>query len=191
MSRLSKARALLSAAALALWLPSAWAQDVVLRQTGAGEVRFVGRSFGLPIVSGSFEQIDCKVSVNLKNPEESRIAVSIATGSLRSLIGIADGFVKGPHLLDTTQFPQMSFVSRAVHQIADRRYRIDGMLTIKGITRSISLQAVVEGDPTRHGTGTSFSFTAKTTVSRAAFDIGHDINIIDDRLEISVSGRLS
>ncbi len=33
-----------------------------------GEVRFVGRSFGLPIVSGSFEQIDCKVSVNLKKP---------------------------------------------------------------------------------------------------------------------------
>ena len=83
MSRLSKARALLSAAALALWLPSAWAQDVVLRQTGAGEVRFVGRSFGLPIVSGSFEQIDCKVSVNLKNPEESRIAVSIAIPSWR------------------------------------------------------------------------------------------------------------
>lgn len=191
MTRLPKRRSVLAAAAVALSLSSAWAQDVVLRQSGAGEVRFVGRSFGLPIVSGSFERIDCKVSVDLDNPEDSRIAVTIATASLRSLIGIADGFVKGPSLLDAVRHPRMSFVSRAVRRIDDNHFHIDGLLTIKGMTRPIVLQAKVDGDMRRAGTGAAFPFTATTTVSRAEFDIGRDINIIDDRLEIKVTGRLS
>ncbi|WP_420101316.1 YceI family protein [Bosea sp. (in: a-proteobacteria)] len=182
---------MLLAAALVLALSPVRAQDIVLRQSGAGEVRFIGRSFGLPIVSGRFEHIDCAVSVDLLKPEGSKIAVGIATGSLRSLIGVADGLVKGPLLLDSERHPQMSFVSRSVRRISDGHFRIDGLLTVKGITRPISLQAVIEGDLARAGTGQAFPFTATTSISRAAFDIGRDITLIDDRLEISVSGQLS
>lgn len=163
----------------------------MLKQTGPGEVLFVGRSFGVPVASGRFERFECRVAVDLERPDRSRVAVRIVAGSLRTLFGFADGFVKGKDVLNVSAYPHLSFVSQSVRQIDGNHYWIEGQLRIKAVSRTVELRVTIDGDLDTLTEGQSLPFTATTSVSRSEFGIGPGIPLLDDRLEIAVRGNLS
>jgi len=85
-----------------------------------------------------------------------------------------DNHIRSADFFDVANHPTWSFASNAV-SVDDGELRVDGELTIKGVTRPVTLSLEVEGfGPDAYG-GTRAGFSASTTINRA--DFGVDISM--------------
>lgn len=158
---------------------------------GAAEVAFVARRFGMPTATGRFQQFEGVVALDFDRPERSRIRIRIDTGSLQTGTALVDAFIKGESMLDTARYPVASFVSEAVTRTGDGSLAIRGQLTIRAITRMVTATAVADGEPGAARSGGPLAFHANAAFLRSAFNIGADVNVVDDQVEIAIKGRLS
>ena len=78
-----------------------------------------------------------------------------------------------PRLLDAQRHPQARFVSTAVHPLGGNRARVDGELTLRGVTRPLTLEVTLNAlkrhplPPFRRTIG----FSASGVIERSAFGI--------------------
>lgn len=176
---------------LGLLVGPAVAQTPWALQPGAAEVGFIARRFGMPTASGRFQRFDGVIALDFERPERSRIRLRIDTGSLQTGTPLVDAFIKGESMLDTARHPVASFVSDAVTRTGDGSLSIRGQLTIRAITRPVTATAIADGDPAAARRGGPLAFHANAAFPRSAFDIGADVNVVDDQVEIAIKGRLS
>jgi polyisoprenoid-binding protein YceI len=73
-------------------------------------------------------------------PERSTGHVEIAAGSIDTGQEERDTRLRGEEFLQAERFPSLVFHSTAVRQIDDERYTVDGDLTIRDITRPVTLE---------------------------------------------------
>ncbi len=73
-------------------------------------------------------------------PERSTGHVEIAAGSIDTGQEERDARLRGEEFLQAERFPSLVFHSTAVRQIDDERYTVDGDLTIRDITRPVTLE---------------------------------------------------
>ncbi len=158
---------------------------------GAAEISFVARRFGLPTAQGQFQHYEGVVALDFDRPERSRVRIKIDTGSLQTGAALVDGFIKGESMLDAARYPAAIFVSQEVTRTGERSLAIRGLLTIRAITRPVTATAVAEGDLAAARRGEQLQFHASAAFARSAFDIGRDVNVVDDQVEIAIKGRLS
>jgi polyisoprenoid-binding protein YceI len=106
-------------------------------------VGFEVRHMGIATVRGKFGGFAGSVDATGEAPELSgnvQVA-SVDTGDQQR-----DAHLTSPEFFDTDKHPQISFHSTASEPIAERRIRLTGEITIKGITEPIELTgAVAEG----------------------------------------------
>jgi polyisoprenoid-binding protein YceI len=160
-------------------------------QPGTAEVSFIARRFGLPTASGRFQHFDGVIALDFDRPERSRIRIRIDAGSLQTGTALVDAFIRGESMLDTARYPMASFVSDSVTRTGDGSLSIRGQLTIRAITRSVTATAIADGDPGAARRGEPLAFHANAAFPRSAFNIGADVNVVDDQVEIAIKGRLS
>lgn len=180
----------LALAALLVAGPAA-AQSTWKIERGATNIEFVTRRFGAVVASGRFERYDGTLSLDFDRPEKSRVRVTIDTGSLRAGSALMDGFIKGESMLDTARFPAASFNSVGVTRTGEQSLQIQGQLSIRSITRPFTVTAVIDGDIDRAKRGDKLPFHASGSFLRTAYDIGRDVNVVDDQVEIAIKGRLT
>ncbi len=176
--------------ALVVAEPSA-AQTTWRIERGATDISFVTRRFGAVVATGHFTHYDGTLALDFDRPERSRIRVTIETGSLQAGSALMDGFIKGESMLDTGRYPTASFTSVAVTRTGDRSLEIRGQLTIRSITRPITVMAVVDGDIDRARRGDKLPFHANGTFLRPAFELGREVNVVDDAVELEIKGQLA
>lgn len=155
------------------------------------KINFIGHRFGAVVTNGRFERFDGTFAIDLDHPEKSRIRVLIETGSIKAGSALIDGFITGASMLDSAKFPTASFVSDTVKRTGDRELEIDGRLTIKGVTHPFVVKAVVDGDIDKARRGAALPFHASGSFLRPSYDIGRDVNIVDDQIDIEIQGRLA
>jgi polyisoprenoid-binding protein YceI len=85
-----------------------------------------------------------------------------------------DGHIKSADFFETEKYPEWTFASTGI-EADGSDYTLKGDLTIKGVTKPVSLSLEVGGfGPDPYG-GTRAGFTATTTINRS--DFGVDISL--------------
>ena len=104
-------------------------------------------------------------------PEESWVEVTISAESLDTVNDAANESLKSDRFLDVEKYPELHFRSTDVQHLEADRWLVKGDLTIKGITRPITLDSTFAGAvPAPEGYGPSWvsrptaSLTDATTV---------------------------
>ena len=92
-------------------------------------------------------------------------AASIDTGEPRR-----DEHLRSTDFLDVASHPQMRFVSSSISRQGDS-YRIAGDLTIRGVTRSVVLDAEFQGQGKDPWGGQRAAFSARTSIDRQDFGL--------------------
>jgi polyisoprenoid-binding protein YceI len=72
-------------------------------------------------------------------PEVSDIEITIKTGSFYSGHEKRDGHVRSADFLNAKEFPEMVFVGKRSEKTGDRTGKIHGELTLRGVTRPLTL----------------------------------------------------
>lgn len=182
--------AVLAFGALLLGLPvqaqSSWNFDRTSMQ-----ISFIGHRFGAIVTNGRFERYDGTFSIDFDHPEKSRIKVTLDTASIKAGSALVDGFIAGASMLDSAKYPTATFVSDSVTRTGDHDLEIRGSLTIKGMTHPIRVRVMIDGDVDKARRGEALPFRASGSFLRPVYDIGRDVNIVDDQIDIEIKGRLA
>ena len=128
---------------------------------------FSVRHLGLSKTRGRFTDFRGTVVI-AEDPTESSVEVSIDAASIDTRAADRDGHLRSPDFLDTEAYPQLTFRSTSVAP-SRRGWTVEGELTIKDVTQSVTLDVEVVGATTDPWGGQRIGFTATTEFDRYDF----------------------
>jgi len=132
-------------------------------------VEFIGKHM-FTKTRGRFTEAEGTITI-AERPEESSVDVTIKAESLQSNSEMRDGHLVGPDFLHVEEYPEITFVSTGVRLGDGRSFELDGDLTIKDITRPVTLEGEFLGFATDPFGKLSTGFTARTSFEREDFDM--------------------
>ncbi len=94
-------------------------------------------------VPGRFSDVAGTLTVDEREPANSHITVTIGTTSLDTKMAARDKHLRSADFFDVEHYPSMTFTSQrieALDQVAGHN-RVTGTLTIRGMSREVSLDA--------------------------------------------------
>ena len=139
--------------------PGRWRID-----PGHAEVAFIGRHFLLTKIRGRFPGVSGAIEVT-EDPSQTTVAVTIDMGSVASGSTARDDHLRSADHFDVARHPTATFTGHAAHWEGTRG-QLAGQLTIRGITRPVTLQAEYLGYAADPWGGHRAVFTAEGTLNR-------------------------
>lgn len=123
-------------------------------------------------VRGSFKKVTGTVVYDPENPSASTVNAEIDASSINTNEDQRDTHLRSADFLHVEQFPTITFRSTKVEKTGDDEFKIQGDLTIHGVTKPVTLE--VEG-PAPEGKdpwgNTRTGATAKTKIKRSDFGL--------------------
>jgi polyisoprenoid-binding protein YceI len=137
------------------------------------DVSFTVRHMMVSKVRGRFGSFSGQI-VTGEDVTVSSVSATIDATSIDTNNEQRDNHIRSADFFDVANHPTWTFASNAV-RVDDGDLLLDGELTIKGVTRPVTLSLTHEGfGPDAYG-GTRAGFSASTTINRA--DFGVDISM--------------
>ncbi|HEY7900498.1 MAG TPA: YceI family protein [Caulobacteraceae bacterium] len=177
-------KALLAAVLLSLAAGAAWAAAPAWRVDPAASSIHFASSFSGTSFGGRFSRWSADIHFDPADLAASSVTISIDTASAASGDADRDQALPTTTFLDVAQFPKAVFAARRFRALGGGRYVAEGLLTLRGVTRPLSLPftLVVHGDRAR--------MTGQASLDRLLFGVGQDqwrsTEIIPAKVEVSV-----
>jgi polyisoprenoid-binding protein YceI len=131
---------------------------------------------------GSFSSFTADVAFDPDTIAHSTVRIVIQPASLATGIDRRDHHLKSCDFFCVDSFPQITFQSQKVTRVGPDRYRIDGSLTIRGITRPVTV-------PSRMLTNAAGAarFNGEFDLDRRDFGLGYSsvMNPIKDTVHVA------
>jgi polyisoprenoid-binding protein YceI len=172
----------------ALALPGvASAADYDIDSKGAhASVNFRIKHLGFSWLTGRFDKFDGTFSYDPKAPETSKVNVEIDTASLNSNHAERDKHLRSGDFLDVAKFPKATFVSKKVEPAGEGKAKIVGDLTLRGVTKEVTIDAEYVGGGADPWGGNRVGFTGKTALTLADFGIDFNLGPASKSVELAL-----
>ncbi|WP_455356739.1 YceI family protein [Streptomyces sp. SYSU K217416] len=118
-------------------------------------------------VRGSFGDFQGTLDLDGSDPSRSTASIEVGIASIDTGIADRDGHLRSGDFFDAEQFPVMAFRSDAAEQLGGDRYRISGDLTIKDVTRPLSIDLEFNGSATDVYGNERVGFEGSTEILRS------------------------
>lgn len=184
------ARPLLAATALSaiLFTPVSQAADYLIDIKGSHAfVQFRIKHLGYSWLYGRFNKFDGKFSWDDKQPEASKVEVTIDPASVDSNHVERDNHLRGKDFLDVKQFPTAHFVSTAVATDGQGNLLLKGNLSLHGVTREIDIKMNKIGEGADPWGGHRAGFIGTTTLKLKDYAIQRDLGPASQEVEMTLS----
>jgi polyisoprenoid-binding protein YceI len=96
-------------------------------------------------VRGSFTEFAGTAHLDTAKPAASSVTLRIATASVDTGVPDRDTHLRSADFLDVEKYPEMVFTSTDVAQLEEDVYRVTGDLTIKDVTRPVTIDFALTG----------------------------------------------
>lgn len=179
---------LLGGAALCL-LPGKGARAAESLRIGAGRgtIGFAIGDSSLFRTTGSFKQWQGTVQVDDADPSRSSVRVKIATASIDVLDAQQTAMLKDADFFDVARFPEMTYVSTRIERLSESALKVEGDITLRGITRPMLLDvSVTDRRPDAPAGATYARFNAKGKLQRSEFGMVKYVDIVGDTVDFSI-----
>jgi polyisoprenoid-binding protein YceI len=159
------------------------------------QVEFAAKHLGMMTVRGHFADVQVTGHIDPVHHDATSIEVTIQTPSLRTHNEQRDTDLRASNFLEADKYPTITFKSTKVEHTGGDRYTMTGDLTIKGITRLVTLAVVRYGDFNDPRMGHRISYGAETKINRK--DFGMNFNavldgrwVVSEEIDILIEGEL-
>ena len=132
---------------------------------GHTTIEFVGRHLMITKVRGRFTDFDGQIVIG-DTPGESSVGVTINTASVDSSDEKRDGHLRSPDFLDVASYPKITFRSTKVDIGRDGTAKVTGALTVKDVTRPVTLDVEFDGAQADPWGGQRLGFSAHAEINR-------------------------
>jgi len=152
------------------------------------EVLFSVSHMGFSTYWGLFSQVGGTLDLDPADPAHSHVEIDVPVRSLFTTNPRLTADLKGQAWLNGVADPKAHFSSTAITRLGPAEARVDGNLTLRGVTHPLTLQAHFVGagrNPLDGAYTAGFSLTG--TLSRAAFGITPYLPLISDAVRLTIS----
>jgi len=139
--------------------------------TAHSQIQFTVRHLMISKVRGSFEKFSGMVALDESAPANTTVDVQIETGSVNTREPQRDGHLRSPDFFNSEAFPLMTFKSKRVDVVDGHHAKLIGDLTIRDVTREVTLDAEYLGQAKSPWGTTSAGFTATTKINRKDWNL--------------------
>lgn len=146
--------------------------------------------FGFSNYVGRFNEVDAALDFDPAAPADSTLSVAIAAASVDSLNALVNDQLKGPAMFDAEAHPQITFRSRGIELTSESAARVRGDLTMRGVSRPVTLDVVFNGGGKNPLTlKDTLGFSASARFSRSAFGLGAWIPAVGDEVAVEIEAE--
>ncbi|MDX1756482.1 MAG: YceI family protein [Marinobacter sp.] len=151
-------------------------------------VMFKISHLGYSWLYGRFNEFEGEFNFNADDPAASSVSVTIDTASVDSNHAERDKHLRSEDFLFVDEFPQATFESKRVVVDEDGdEADIIGDLTLRGVTREVTLDAELIGHGEDPWGGYRMGFEAETELKLADFGIPMDLGPASETVEMIIS----
>lgn len=130
-------------------------------------------------VRGSFTEFSGAVQV-AEDLADTTATAEITMSSIDTRNADRDGHVRSSDVLDVENHPTMTFATKGVRSEGGGHY-VDGELTIRGVTRPVTLEVEFHGVGEDPWGGTRAGFSATTQINRRDWGIEFNVPLSGDK----------
>ena len=139
------------------------------------EVNFTVRHMMISNVRGRFEKFIGTVDFDESYPANTTVDVQIEAASIITREPQRDGHLRSPDFLDVEKYPYLTFKSKRVNVIDTQHAKLVGDLTIRDITRQVTLDVEYSGMSMSPWGTTNAGFTTSTKISRKDWNLNWNV----------------
>ncbi len=149
---------------------------------------FTWDHFGFSTPAGNFSDIQGKIIVDNDKPEKSAVHVTIPLTSINTNVKALDEHLLKADFFDAQKYPTITFKSTKVETKDKKNFKITGDLTIKGITKPVVLDAVLNKQAEHPMAKVpAIGFNATTSFDRSAFGVGAYVPNVGDKITVNIT----
>ncbi len=156
-------------------------------------IAFVARHAMVTKVRGTFDEFEGSVTFDEANPQASVAKAVIKTASVNTNNEDRDGHVRGDDFFAVDQYPEMTFESTSF-DFNGTSGTVTGDLTLKGVTKPVTLDVEVFGVEEDPFGATRVGFEASTKINRKDFGVdfqaplGSGGVLVSEQITIQIDG---
>ena len=137
--------------------------------------------------AGEFKSWDGKVSVDDADVSKSNVEVVVHTASIQMLNQLQANMLKDVDFFDVQKFPEMTFRSNKIERTGETTLKVEGDITLRGITRPLTLDvAVTERQPNAASGARYARFRAQGSIKRSEFGMIKFVDVVGDTVDLSI-----
>jgi polyisoprenoid-binding protein YceI len=121
-------------------------------------------------VSGNFKDYDISFSSAKSDFTDASVAATIKVASINTDNEKRDGHLKTDDFFNAEKYPTITFKSTSFEKVGENKYKINGDLTIRDVTKKVSFDAVYNGSIKSPWGALIYSWKASLSINR--FDFG-------------------
>lgn len=149
------------------YMAGTWAIDPV-----HSEVSFTVKHMMVSKVRGRFDTFE-GTFVTAEDPLQSSVTASVDLSSVNTGAEQRDNHIRSADFFEVDKHPHMTFRSTGIRSDG-QELKLDGELTLKGVSRPVTFDLEVNGfGPDAYG-GTRCGFSASTVINRKDFGVNFD-----------------
>src|SRR5215204_406627 len=133
-------------------------------------IEFVAKHMMITTVKGRFAEFEGTIVADEEHLGDSSVEVTMQAATLDTRSEQRDAHLRSPDFLDVEAYPEVTFRSTGLSGTKDE-FQLTGDLTIRGVTRPITLDVTFEGEGKDPWGGTRASFSAKGKFDRRDFGL--------------------
>jgi polyisoprenoid-binding protein YceI len=144
-------------------------------------------------VRGQFTEFTGEVYFDPDNTAKSRFNFVIKVDSVDTKISKRDTHLRSPEFFDTGKYPLMTFTSSKVSYAEENKYIVEGILTIKDVSKDLALDFIYNGqkeNPVKPGE-TVAGLDSRLTIDRLEYHVGdgkfYDLGVVGKDVDILIT----
>lgn len=159
-------------------------------------IEFTAKHMMVTNVKGRFNKFSGDAHLDEQNPANSKVDVTIDLASLTTGNEGRDNHLRSADFFDVEHYPTATFHSSKVEQRGEDRLRVIGDLTIRGVTKPVTLDVTVEGKFKDMQGKDRYGFTATTSFSRKEFGLEWNVALesggwlVSDKITIAIDAQV-
>ena len=135
------------------------------------EVQFKVKHLVISTVTGSFRKFEGEVDTESEDFTDSEISFSLDVDSVDTTQEARDEHLKSAEFFDAATYPKITFKSTKLAKVSGSDYKLDGELTIKDVTKPVTLDVEFGGSAADFYGQTKAGFEITGKINRKEFGL--------------------
>ena len=152
------------------------------------EINFKVKHLVVSTVTGHFSKFDASIETSKEDFSDAKINFEADINSIDTKNEQRDGHLKSADFFDAEKYPKMTFVSKSIKKVSDHEMKVTGNLTLRGVTKEITLDVIYNGTVAGFGGTQVAGFEVRGKLNR--FDFGLQWNALTEAGGVVVSNEV-
>ena len=143
-------------------------------------------------VDGIFNDFTCTIVASKPDFSDAKFQLTVNTSSINTDVDYRDNDLKSANYFDVAKFPTMTFTSTSITPVSANHYRLNGDLTLHGVTKPVTMDLWYRGtvtNPMSKKDDAGFKLTG--VIKRSDFNFAPQAGstMLSDEITITANGE--